>query len=70
MSKAINMAENDINLEYDRETGEYFVIWRPIVIAAGKTIAKALEDLRKTTHFGTNMLIDLKLKEISVRREA
>jgi predicted RNase H-like HicB family nuclease len=70
MSKAINMAENDINLEYDRETGEYFVIWRPIVIAAGKTIAKALEDLRKTTHFSTNMLIDLKLKEISVRKEA
>jgi predicted RNase H-like HicB family nuclease len=69
MSKAINMAENDINLEYDRETGEYFVIWRPIVIAAGKTIAKALEDLRKTTHFSTNMLIDLKLKETGVRKE-
>jgi hypothetical protein len=69
MSKAIDRAKNDINLEYDRETREYFVVWRPIVVATGKTTTKALEDLRKTAHFSTNMLIDLKLKETGVRKE-
>jgi predicted RNase H-like HicB family nuclease len=69
MRKAIDMAKNDINLEYDRETGEYYAIWSPLVIAAGKTITKALEDLRKTAHFSTNTSIELKLKEISVRKE-
>jgi predicted RNase H-like HicB family nuclease len=64
------LAKNDINLEFDRETGEYYIIWSPLVIAAGKTIHKALEDLRETAHFGINTLIDLKLKEMSVKREA
>jgi predicted RNase H-like HicB family nuclease len=69
MRKAIDMVKNDINLEYDNETGEYYVIWSPLVIAAGKTITKALEDLRKTAHFSTDTLIDLKLKETIVREE-
>jgi predicted RNase H-like HicB family nuclease len=64
------VAETNINLEYDSETGEYYIMWRPIVIAAGKTITTALEDLRETAHFGINTLIDLKLKEISVKKEA
>ena len=69
MCKAIDIVNHDINLEYDRETGEYYVIWSPLVIATGKTITKALEELRNTTHFSANTLIDQKLKEISVRKE-
>jgi len=61
---------NDINLEFDSETGEYFVIWAPIVIGTGKIQREVLEDLRNTAHFGINTLIDLKLKEISIKQEA
>jgi len=64
------VAKNDINLELDHKTREYYIIWSPLVIAAGKTETKALEDLRETAHFGINTLIDLKLKEISVKKEA
>jgi predicted RNase H-like HicB family nuclease len=53
---------NGINVEYDRETGEYFVIWEPLVVAAGKTVKKTLEDLRAAAHSGVDKLIDLKLK--------
>jgi predicted RNase H-like HicB family nuclease len=59
------MTKSDINLEYDRETGEYYIVWRPLIIATGETANKALEDLRETAHFGINTLVDLKLKETS-----
>ena len=70
MGKVTNLTMNDINLEFDRETGEYYIIWSPLVIAAGKTTHKVLEELRETAHFGVNTLIDLKLKQISVKKEA
>ncbi|HEY55478.1 MAG TPA: hypothetical protein G4N91_04300 [Dehalococcoidia bacterium] len=58
------MAENDINLEFDSQTGEYYIIWRPVVISTGKTKDEALEDLREAAHFGVDSLIDLKLANI------
>jgi predicted RNase H-like HicB family nuclease len=58
------LADNDINLEFDKETGEYYIIWRPLVISAGKTKDEALEDLREAAHFGVDSLIDLKLENI------
>lgn len=58
------MAENDIKLEFDSQTGEYYIIWRPVVISAGRTKDEALEDLRKAAHFGVDSLIDLKLANI------
>jgi predicted RNase H-like HicB family nuclease len=58
------VAGNDINLEFDRESGEYYIIWKPLVISMGKTRGKALEDLREAAHFGVDTLIDLKLKDI------
>jgi hypothetical protein len=60
---------NDINLEFDSETGEYYIIWEPVVIGTGKIPREALEDLRKTAHFGINTLIDLKLKDIGIKKE-
>jgi predicted RNase H-like HicB family nuclease len=58
------VVKNDINLEFDRETGEYYIIWEPIVIGTGKTRHETLEDLRTAAHFGVDTLIDLKLKNI------
>lgn len=55
---------NNINLEFDSETGEYYIIWEPVVIGMGKTERGALEDLREAAHFGVDTLIDLKLKNI------
>jgi len=64
MGKVTALAENDINLEFDRESGEYYIIWKPVVIGMGKTSTKALEDLREAAHFGVDTLINLKLKYI------
>jgi predicted RNase H-like HicB family nuclease len=60
---------NNINLEFDRESGEYYIIWEPIVTSMGKTKHEALEDLREAAHFGVDTLIDLKLKYINIRKE-
>jgi predicted RNase H-like HicB family nuclease len=62
------LAKN-INLEFDSEAGEYYIVWEPIVAGMGKTERKALEDLREAAHFGVDTLIDLKLKDIGIRRE-
>jgi predicted RNase H-like HicB family nuclease len=62
--KVTALAENDINLEFDSKTGEYYIIWKPVVIGMGETRGKALEDLREAAHFGVDTLIDLKLKDI------
>jgi len=55
---------NNIKLEFDKQTGEYYIIWEPVVIGAGKTKSDALEDLREAAHFGVDTLIDLKLENI------
>jgi len=57
------LAKN-IKLDFDRETGEYYIVWEPVVIGAGQTKSEALEDLRTAAHFGVDTLIDLKLKNI------
>ena len=62
------MVRNDINLEFDSETGEYYIIWEPVVVGTGKLQPEALEDLRETAHSGINTLIDLKLKEIGIKK--
>ena len=63
------MAKNDINLEFDRETREYYIIWEPKVVGMGKTRHEALEDLRTAAHFGVDTMINLTLKDIGVRKE-
>ena len=55
---------NDIELEFDEETRNYYIVWEPIVISLGKTRQGALEDLRQAAHFGVDTFIDLKLKDI------
>jgi len=58
------VVSNDINLEYDRESGEYYIVWEPVVVSAGETERQALEDLRGAAHLGVDTLIDLKLANI------
>jgi predicted RNase H-like HicB family nuclease len=64
MGKVTALAENDIKLEFDRESGEYYIIWKPLIIGMGETRTRALEDLREAAHFGVDTLIDLKFKDI------
>jgi predicted RNase H-like HicB family nuclease len=54
----------NINIEYDGETGEYYIVWEPLVIGAGKAVIEALQDLKEAAHAGVDTIIDLKLKDI------
>ena len=58
------MVRNDIKLEYDQEGGDYYIVWEPVILSAGKTERQALEELRGAAHSGVDTLIDLKLKNI------
>lgn len=54
----------DIEVEFDKETCSYFIVWQPLLASSGGTGREALEDLRTTAHFGIDTMIDLKLKEM------
>jgi predicted RNase H-like HicB family nuclease len=60
----VDALANSINLEFDRKSGEYYIVWEPVVIGAGKTAGEALEDLREAAHFGVDTLVDRKLQDI------
>ena len=55
---------NRINLEFDKKSGEYYIVWEPLVIGAGKTAGDALQDLREAAHLGVDTMIDRKLQSI------
>lgn len=55
---------NSINLEFDKESGEYYIVWEPVVIGTGQTRDEALQDLREAAHFGVDTMIDRKLQNI------
>ena len=63
------LAKGDINLQYDQEIREYYVIWEPAIIGMGKTKGEAMEDLRTASHFYTDALIDLKLEDTTLIKE-
>ena len=58
------MVSNDIKLDYDKESGDYYIVWEPVVLSAGQTARQALEELRGAAHSGVDTLIDLKIKEL------
>jgi len=60
---------NDIQIEYDEETRSYYTVWEPVFISSGKTRNAALSDLKQAAHFGVDAFIDLKIKEINIRKE-
>lgn len=63
MGKVTALA-NNIKLEFDSETHQYYIIWEPVVISTGRTRVAALEDLREAAHSGVDTLIDSKLKDV------
>jgi hypothetical protein len=60
----VNGVANSIDLEFDKESGEYYIVWEPVIIGAGKTAGEALADLRAAGHFGVDTFIDRKLQNI------
>jgi len=59
------LSDSGILIEYDEELQSYYVAWSPVTaVGLGKTEKEALEELRKTTHYGIDTMVDLKLKEI------
>jgi len=55
---------NDIKIQFDEDTRDYYIIWNPIIISSGKSRLGSLADLRQTAHFAVDALIDRKLKDI------
>ena len=54
------LSANEIRIEHDRDSRGYYIIWQPqVVIAMGRTVAEALEDLRAAAHFGVDTAVDL-----------
>jgi predicted RNase H-like HicB family nuclease len=60
----VNALANSIELEFDEESGEYYIVWEPVIMGAGKTADEALEDLRAAAYFGVETLIDQKIQKI------
>jgi predicted RNase H-like HicB family nuclease len=60
----VTVLANSIDLEFDKESGEYYIVWEPVVIATGKTADEALQDLKEAAHFGVDTMIDRKLQNI------
>ena len=58
----------DIELEFDEETQNDYIIWESIAIGSGKTKEETLRDLRETAHLGVDTLIDIKLRDIKKGR--
>jgi hypothetical protein len=61
---------NNIKIEFDEDSGDYYIIWRPIIISSGKSWHGSLADLRQTAHFAVDALIDRKLKDIGEGSES
>jgi orotidine-5'-phosphate decarboxylase len=58
---------NKIGIEFDEDTRDFYIIWKPIIISSGKSRHRSLEDLRQTAHFAVDALSDRKLKDIGQR---
>lgn len=65
MGKIDDRTGGNIDIEYDSEGGDYYIVWSPMVIGAGQTEREALEDLRAAAHSGVDTLINLELKNIT-----
>lgn len=57
-------SSSDIEIEFNQETKDYYIVCEPTVISSGKTKEEALEDLREAAHFGVDTFVDLKLRDI------
>lgn len=52
---------HDIEIEFDSEIREYYIIWKPpVIIGCGKTREKAINDAKKVARFTIDTLCTLK----------
>jgi len=61
--------KGEIQIAFDEEMQDYYVVWETVIISAGKTKREALDDLRLAAHFGADTFIDLKLEDINKTKE-
>jgi predicted RNase H-like HicB family nuclease len=64
MGKMAGRNNSNIEIEYDGEKGDYYIVWQPLIIGVGKAVIEALQDLKEAAHAGVDTIIDLKLKDI------
>jgi hypothetical protein len=65
----VPLPENDIQIEYDEELHNYYIIWNLMAVAGlGRTEKEALEELRAAAHFGIDTAVDIRLAEF-IREE-
>jgi hypothetical protein len=61
----VMMPDSEINIEFDEESGNFYIVWRPFAaVGMGKTAGEALEDVRPAAHHGIETAVDMKLSEI------
>ena len=59
-----------IYIEYDSVNGDYFTVWNPpAALGAGKTAIEAINDMRQAVHQCIDILLDLKVEELSYNKE-
>lgn len=58
---------SNIEIEFDEETGDYYIAWTPTVISLGATKDEALADLREAAHLFVDTMVDLKQRGIGGR---
>lgn len=51
-------------IEFDEETRDYYIIWRPIIIGSGKTRRESLEELRGAAYLAIDTLITRELRSV------
>ena len=63
--KAMFDREN-ISIEFDPASGDFFTYWSPpVALGAGATAIEAVEDMRAAIHLCIDTLLDLKVDELN-----
>ena len=60
----MSIPNQDILIESDAETQDFYTIWEPgSAIGTGRTKEAALDDLKEAVHFYIDTMVELKLRE-------
>jgi predicted RNase H-like HicB family nuclease len=64
MNQIGQLSCDEILVAYD-DSQSYYCIWQPLTcVGLGKTKMEALADLQAAAHFGIEIMVDLRLREI------
>lgn len=57
--------EQEIQIMFDDESDDYYIIWKsPVIISSGRTKSEALKDFKNAVHSYIDSLINKKSKDI------